>query len=139
MQRSLLFALVSGSILALASVHSAIGQVIAPPPSPSPGDAAAIAPVPDPATSPCDCACDGAAPHCCCCRMPQHHPYFPSLHGYYYFRPYNYSQIAQQQAFVAGYGGDPRNPFANEVFKRVLAEYRAQSAQGPAAPKPLAP
>jgi hypothetical protein len=59
------------------------------------------------------------------CDMPPHYPYFPPMHGYYYFRPYHHSHLASQQDFVASWGGDPRNPYANEIFQRVYAEYRA--------------
>ncbi len=56
-------------------------------------------------------------------NMPPHYPYFPPLHGYYYFRPYHRVQLSSQQSIVRGFHGDPRNPYANEVFQRVYAEY----------------
>jgi hypothetical protein len=65
-----------------------------------------------------------------------HYPYFPSMHGYYYFRPYHHSHVMLQQQRVAGWGGDPRNPYSNEIFQAVYAEYTA--AQGGAA-VPMAP
>ncbi len=64
------------------------------------------------------------------CNMMQHHAYFPAMHGYYYFRPYHHAHIAEQQQSVAGWGGDPRNPYANEIFKKVYAEYKAERGQG---------
>ncbi len=59
------------------------------------------------------------------CDMPPRYPYFPSMHGYYYFRPYHQMHVMQQQAVVIGWGGDARNPYGNEIFKKVYAEYRA--------------
>jgi hypothetical protein len=61
----------------------------------------------------------------CWCNMPQHHFYYPAMHGYYYFRPYHHSHISLHQHRVAGWGGNPKNPYANEVFQRVYEEYRA--------------
>jgi len=57
--------------------------------------------------------------------MIPHYAYYPALHGYYYFRPYNYMHVPRQQEFVTRFGGDARNPYANEIFKRVYAEYKA--------------
>ncbi len=59
------------------------------------------------------------------CDMPPRYPYFPSMHGYYYFRPYHQMHVTQQQAVVIGWGGDARHPYGNEIFKKVYAEYRA--------------
>jgi hypothetical protein len=58
--------------------------------------------------------------------MPQHHAYFPVLHGYYYFRPYHPSHIPLHQQRVAGWGEDPRNPYSNDIFRRVYADYWAE-------------
>jgi len=70
--------------------------------------------------------------------MFQHYPYYPSMHGYYYFRPYHQSHLARQQAFVMRFGGDPRHPYANEVFGQVYAAYRADGgASAPPAPAKL--
>ena len=78
---------------------------------------------------PCDCQTSSHAKFCfwgpwfCgTCDMPQHHPYSPPLHGYYYFRPYHPSHLREQQQFVAGWGGDVRNPYDNEIFKTVRAQ-----------------
>ena len=62
----------------------------------------------------------------CCCKMPQHHAYYPAMHGYYYFRPYHPLHIEQHAQRVAGYGDDPRNPYANEIFARVYENYKAE-------------
>ena len=59
------------------------------------------------------------------CGLPMHLPYYPSLHGYYYFHPYHPSHIAEHQAFVAQFGVDPRNPYSNDFFQAIYAEYRA--------------
>jgi hypothetical protein len=76
----------------------------------------------------CHRACD-----CCACQMPPHYPHFPPLNGYYYFRPYNYPQLAPQQQFVMSWGGDPRDPYKNEIFQRVYAAYKAETKKEPAA------
>jgi hypothetical protein len=57
--------------------------------------------------------------------MPQHYPYYPPMHGYYYFRPYNYMHVPTQQAYATQFGVDPRNPYSNDFFKVVYAEYKA--------------
>lgn len=58
-------------------------------------------------------------------EMPMHYPYYPPLHGYYYFHPYHPSHVAAHQAFVARFGVDPRNPYCNDFFRTIYAEYRA--------------
>ena len=60
------------------------------------------------------------------------------MHGYYYFRPYHHSHVTQQQ-MVTAWGGDPRNPYANEIFQRVYAQYKAETGEGVSAPLPLNP
>jgi hypothetical protein len=57
------------------------------------------------------------------------------MHGYYYFRPYHHSHIAAHQAVVAGWGGDPRNPYSNAIYRAVYAA----SGQGQDAPLPIPP
>ena len=57
--------------------------------------------------------------------MPQHYPYDNPMHGYYYFHPYHHSHVVAHQEFVARFGVDPRNPYCNDFFKVVYAEYRA--------------
>ncbi len=78
--------------------------------------------------------CCGSQWICSTCDMPPHYAYYPPLHGYYYFRPYNHAHIPQQQQLVEYWGGDPRNPYANEVFKRVYAEYEAAREDGDGSP-----
>lgn len=57
--------------------------------------------------------------------MPQHHPYYPPMHGYYYFHPYHHAHVDAQRDFAGQWGMDPRNPYANDIFKMVYAEVRA--------------
>jgi len=69
--------------------------------------------------------------------MPQHHRYFPRSHGYYYFRPYNYHSIQFHRDAVTRYGGDPRNPYSNRVFKDIYAEFDLVDGEDvPALPTP---
>jgi len=65
------------------------------------------------------------------CDMPQHTPYYPPAHGNYYFRPYSVAQLASQQEFVMSWGGDPRDPYKNEIFQRVYDEMAAETGQSP--------
>ena len=62
---------------------------------------------------------------CLVCEEIQHYDYYPAIHGYYYFAPYNAIKVPCQQAFGARFGGDPRVPYANGVFQTVYAEYWA--------------
>ena len=56
--------------------------------------------------------------------------YYPAMHGYYYFHPYHHSHIVTQQELASQWGMDPRNPYANDFFKAVYAEYKAQDNMG---------
>lgn len=60
------------------------------------------------------------------CSMPPHYPYFPSMHGYYYFRPYHHSHLVEQQNLAAQWGEDPRKPYANMVLKQVREAYEKE-------------
>ena len=62
---------------------------------------------------------------CLVCEEIQHYDYYPAVHGYYYFAPYNAIKVPCQQAFGARFGGDARIPYANGVFQTVYAEYWA--------------
>lgn len=86
----------------------------------------------------CGSGCGGNCGGCClrnCCLrlflwrstgdMPQHVPYYPNAHGYYYFRPYNAIHILQQQEMTARIGLDPRNPYDNRFLERIYAEQGA--------------
>lgn len=89
-----------------------------------------------------DGSCEGGCFNTC--NMPPHYAYFPADHGNYYFRPYNYHRIANHQQFVMTYGGNPRHPYANDVFDRVyqtvgeeLLEEAVEDALERPAPIPL--
>lgn len=53
------------------------------------------------------------------CNMYQHYPYFPTFHGYYYFRPYHWTYIRRDQEIAARLGEDPRFPYQTTVFDYV--------------------
>jgi hypothetical protein len=57
--------------------------------------------------------------------MPQHYVYYPPMHGYYYLHPYHYTHVPAHQAFGTRSGVDPRNPYSNDFFKVVYAEYKS--------------
>jgi hypothetical protein len=59
------------------------------------------------------------------CGLVQHYPYYPMLHGYYYFHPYHHDHVIAHQGFASSFGLDPRNPYSNDFFKAIYAEYRA--------------
>ncbi|MEX0819630.1 MAG: hypothetical protein WD070_08545 [Pirellulaceae bacterium] len=60
-------------------------------------------------------------------NMPQHFPYVAEPKNYYYFRPYNWFHIADQQREVTSYGGDTRHPYANDLFQEVYEAIEAES------------
>ena len=55
------------------------------------------------------------SPWCPPGNLTLHIPYCNTGSTYYYFRPYNWFHISAQQAEVANYNGDPRNPYDNRV------------------------
>lgn len=61
--------------------------------------------------------------------MVQHLAYPPEAHGWYYFRPYNFGQLRDLQEATSSWGGDPRNPYADDIFRQVYS----QSASKPIA------
>lgn len=63
----------------------------------------------------------GVGPCASTCNMIYHLTYFPENHGYYYFRPYTWTHIAEHQALITSWGGDPRNPYSHELFDRMYA------------------
>lgn len=76
--------------------------------------------------------CDGSicGRHCCCCRLDStgdmypHYPYQPMYHGYYYFRPYNWSMVERQRSQAVAMGFDIRAPYATTpVFGAVYAGF----------------
>jgi hypothetical protein len=63
----------------------------------------------------------GHMPHGWCARgdMYPHYPYMAQPKFYYYFRPYQFFHIPRHQAEVLNYGGDPRNPYDNKIFRNI--------------------
>jgi hypothetical protein len=64
--------------------------------------------------------------HCCCCDgihstcdLYPHYAYYPMHHGYYYFRPYNYTTVLLQQGQIVKMGGDPRNPYSAQLIANI--------------------
>jgi hypothetical protein len=75
------------------------------------------------------------------CDMPPHIPYQSPWDHYYYFRPYHYLHVPQQQEVVDGWGWDVRNPYSNEMFKDIyegldVAEIEDVPPSPRARPKP---
>ena len=56
------------------------------------------------------------------CDMPPHFPYPPVYHGYYSFRPYNYTTVLHDQRTVASLGGDPSSPYATPMFEKIYED-----------------
>lgn len=56
------------------------------------------------------------------CGMVPHMPYDSPTRGTYYFRPYGVVDLFMQQEAVRHWGGDPRNPYSNQIFNRVYDE-----------------
>ena len=82
----------------------------------------------------CACGCGCCDFRCCpCCQMFPHYAYYPPMHGYYYFRPYHHSHVPTQQLLVTQWGGDPRNPYSNQVFQAIYAS----SGKGEASPRSI--
>lgn len=50
-----------------------------------------------------------------------HYPYFPAYHGYYYFRPYNWTHLEEARAFAAQTGGDSRAPYNTDHLRGMFA------------------
>ena len=79
-------------------------------------------------SSPCG-KCRGGRGRCrtCCkdstCNMHPHYAYQPEHHGYYYFRPYNYTNVLAHQSVVAQWGGDPRSPYSRAMFIPVYEQF----------------
>ena len=66
--------------------------------------------------------------------MAQRLEYWPTEHGYYYFRPYNLVHVRDQREIARSWGEDPRNPYDHKVFDRVydaLKAERTSTSNGP--------
>ena len=61
--------------------------------------------------------------------MVQHYPYYPPLHGHYYFRPYSYNEMVAQREVALLIGEDRQNPYSNRIFAQI---YRAYDERHPA-------
>jgi len=71
--------------------------------------------------------------------MYPHYPYPPAYHGYYYFRPYNYTNILRQKGEIIALGGNPKAPYAHKMFDRIyeqidLTAYEEFPADGDGVP-----
>ncbi len=60
------------------------------------------------------------------CDLYPHYAYYPRYHGYYYFRPYNYTTIAEHQAFAQCIGLDPRMPYSLANFNTIYSTFPIQ-------------
>lgn len=52
-----------------------------------------------------------------------HYAYYPEHHGYYYFRPYNYTTLLQQQQQAVQLGASPINPYSVSMLDPLMAEF----------------
>lgn len=76
------------------------------------------------------CCNDSICHKRCCCRLDStgdmypHYPYQPMYHGYYYFRPYNWTMVERQRYTAVGMGFDIRAPYATgPVFGAIYASF----------------
>jgi len=77
-------------------------------------------------SSPCN-RCKGRRCKTCCkdstCNLYPHYAYPPEHGGYYYFRPYNYTNVLAHQQTVTLWGGDARNPYSRAMFVPVYEQF----------------
>jgi hypothetical protein len=73
------------------------------------------------------------------CDMLPHYAYISDWDFYYYFRPYNYIHIRPQQETVTRWGGDVRNPYANEMFEKVYEGLEDSVRAGAKKAEPMTP
>jgi hypothetical protein len=76
------------------------------------------------------------------CDMPQHFPYPPEFHGYYYFLPYNYVHVLQHQQIAPMLGSVPFAPYETDlqkVYVDAVGEKEATRPAGDGVLKPLNP
>ncbi|MDX1970522.1 MAG: hypothetical protein SFV23_25355 [Planctomycetaceae bacterium] len=78
----------------------------------------------------CHASCDEDDTKICklssTCDLYPHYAYYPRYHGYYYFRPYNYTMIAEHQAFAQCIGLDPRTPYSLANFNAIYSTFPIQ-------------
>jgi hypothetical protein len=65
--------------------------------------------------------------------MIPHVAYINPTSSYYYFRPYQAFHVREQQNEVIGYGADPRQPYANLLFRSLYSNLEAAWAEEAAA------
>lgn len=79
-------------------------------------------------TEAANCECQRSMCHCGRVRYDLLHPpktMMPPLLSmdatstYYYFRPYNWRQVLENQADAARWGASPGNPYSNQVFQEI--------------------
>jgi hypothetical protein len=88
------------------------------------------------------CGCWEKLSRCVHCMngMPQRFPYPNPDWGYYFFRPYNYTVLREQQAEIVAMGGNPIQPYDNRFFERIYQEVEALPAASPVPePYPVPP
>ena len=61
--------------------------------------------------------------------MIPHVAYINPMSSYYYFRPYQFFHVRDQQNEVISYGADPRQPYANLMFPGIYPELEAAWAE----------
>lgn len=75
--------------------------------------------------SSCDsCVCVATPCHPCGDLHP-HYPYDAWPKTYYYFRPYNYRHVRQQQEQAAQWGASAGLPYSNEIFQSVYSRFES--------------
>ncbi|NLX99069.1 MAG: hypothetical protein GXY83_23255 [Rhodopirellula sp.] len=100
----------------------------------------------DACPSGCSSGCGGVRPpsrldcFLSSCDMVQHYPYYPPLHGHYYFRPYSYNEMVAQREVALLIGEDRQNPYSNRIFAQIYRAYdERHPATVPAVPVPVVP
>jgi len=74
------------------------------------------------------------------CDMPQHLPYYPACHGYYYFLPYNYCHVLQHKQLAPLLGAEPIAPYeTRELFDRIYVQVLGDEAFEPGTEGTLEP
>jgi hypothetical protein len=77
-----------------------------------------------------------ASPLCPFGDLYPHFPYEAMPRTYYYFRPYNYTHVRQQQADAMQWGASPGQPYANQAFENVYRNFEAGGETNELLPSP---
>jgi len=112
-----------------------LDQPTLPPPQPLP-DAPAVAEVVTYGPAECSLCCRKSHWESTC-DMPPHYPYAPVYHGYWAFKPYNYTSILRQQHTGASWGLLPFAPYAPGALEKLYADRGADLVKP--APSPVPP